>query len=95
MPNLSGILIVLTGSLGVPNSFASFKVSQSYLGFFFPEDYSHTGLSSSDELPELEDPTTCEPEAGVPTTGEPCDLEALYDEPVTWDPKPVPGDPAG
>ena len=40
-------------------------------------------MSSSYELPEIEDPITCEPEAGAPTTGEPCDPEALHSEPVT------------
>ena len=70
-------------------------MSLSHLGFFFPEDCSHIGLSSSDELLEVEDPITCEPEAGVPTTGEPCDPEALYGEPVSYNPNPVPKDPAG
>ena len=54
---------------------------------------SHTGLSSSDELPKVEAPVTCEPEDGVPTTGELYDPDALYDEPIIWDPKPVPEDP--
>ena len=83
MPNLSGILMALTSSLGVQKSRASFKVSRSYLGFFFPEDCSHIGLSSSDELQKVEDLITYEPEAGVPTTGEPCDPKALYGELVT------------
>ena len=61
MPNLLGILMALTFSLGVPAFKASFKVSRSHLGFFFLERSSHTGLSSSEELPELEVLVTCEP----------------------------------
>ena len=97
MPNLSGILMALTESLGVPNFIASFKVSQSHLGFFFPEDCSHTGLSSSEELLELETLVTCETEDGVPTPGVPCnpDPDPLYGVPVIVDPTPVLEDPAG
>ena len=69
---LSGILMDLISPLGVLAFKASFKVSRSYLGFFFPEGSSYIGLSSYEELPELEIPITCEPEAGVPTPGVPC-----------------------
>ena len=85
----------LTDSLGVPTFRASFKVSQSHLGFFFLKVSSHTGLSSSEELPELETPVTCEPVVRVQATGELCDPEALYGVLVIVDPSPVPEDPDG
>ena len=71
MPNLSDILMAIVSSLGEPTFKASFKVSRSHLGFFFPKGSSHTGLSSSEELPELETSVTYEPEASVPTPGVP------------------------
>ena len=91
--------MALTASLGVPTFIASFKVSQSHLGFFFPEDYSHTGLSSFEELLELVPLVTCEPEAGVPTLGVSCnpdlDLDPLYGVPVIVDPSPIPENTVG
>ena len=91
--------MAFTDPLGVPTFKASFKVSRSHLGFFFLEDYSHTDLSSSEELLELETPVTCEPEAGVPTPGVPCnpdpDPDPLYGVPVIVDPSPVLEDLAG
>ena len=97
MPNLSSILMDLTSSLGVPTFKASFKVSRSHLGFFFPERSFHIGLSSSEELPELEAPVTCEPEAGVQTPGVSynSDPDPLCNVPVIVDPSPIPEDPAG
>ena len=95
IPNLYGITIVLIGFLGAPKSLASFKVSRSHSGFLFSEGCSQTGLSSSKELLEVEGPKTYVAGAGEPTTSEVCDPIAMYGEPVTWEPKPVPEDPAG
>ena len=85
---MSGILISHIGFLGSPKYLASFRVSLIHLGFLFPEDSSHTGVSSSEycdsreELPLARDPETCEPTAGEPKIGEPCETEAGTSEPV-------------